>query len=60
MPTVGEMLARMQAENTAITDMAAECGVELDQLLPCGLCYRENGQEIHPHPECALPTPTED
>lgn len=23
-----------------------------DALLPCGWCYRENGEEVHPHPEC--------
>lgn len=22
------------------------------RLLPCGLCYEEDGQEVHPHPEC--------
>ncbi|MFJ8992648.1 hypothetical protein ACIRQH_19905 [Streptomyces sp. NPDC102279] len=23
-------------------------------LLACGLCYEENGEEIHPHPECPV------
>ncbi|MFD8820749.1 hypothetical protein ACFV1C_00020 [Streptomyces sp. NPDC059605] len=30
------------------------------RLLSCGLCYEENGEEVHPHPECPLgvdPTP---
>lgn len=22
------------------------------RLLACGLCYEENGEEVHPHPEC--------
>lgn len=22
------------------------------RLLSCGLCYEENGEEVHPHPEC--------
>jgi hypothetical protein len=22
------------------------------RLLDCGLCYEENGEEVHPHPEC--------
>ncbi|MDX3298617.1 hypothetical protein PV569_33690 [Streptomyces scabiei] len=29
----------------------------LARLLDCGLCYEENGQEIHPHPECTATTP---
>lgn len=24
------------------------------RLLDCGLCYEENGEEVHPHPECPL------
>lgn len=24
------------------------------RLLDCGLCYEENGEECHPHPECPL------
>jgi hypothetical protein len=24
------------------------------RLLSCGLCYEENGQEVHPHPECPI------
>lgn len=27
------------------------------RLLDCGLCYEENGEEVHPHPECALGGP---
>lgn len=22
------------------------------RLLACGLCYEEDGEEVHPHPEC--------
>ncbi|GAA2946065.1 MULTISPECIES: C2H2-type zinc finger protein [Streptomyces] len=25
------------------------------RLLDCGTCYEENGEEVHPHPECPLP-----
>lgn len=25
-----------------------------DRLLPCGLDYEENGEEVHPHPECPI------
>ncbi len=25
-----------------------------DRLLDCGLCYEENGEEVHPHPECPV------
>ncbi|MFJ8798469.1 hypothetical protein [Streptomyces sp. NPDC102487] len=24
------------------------------RLLDCGLCYEENGEEVHPHPECTV------
>lgn len=24
------------------------------RLLGCGLCYEENGEEVHPHPECPI------
>ncbi|MGW5925242.1 hypothetical protein ACWF2L_03210 [Streptomyces anulatus] len=26
------------------------------RLLECGLCYEEDGQEVHPHPQCPLGT----
>lgn len=25
---------------------------ESPRLLSCGLCFEENGEEVHPHPEC--------
>ncbi|WPR52843.1 hypothetical protein SJI45_19090 [Streptomyces sp. S399] len=25
------------------------------RLLDCGLCYEEDGEEVHPHPECTVP-----
>ncbi|MCI3240261.1 hypothetical protein [Streptomyces spinosisporus] len=28
------------------------------RLLGCGLCYEENGEECHPHPECPIGSPT--
>jgi hypothetical protein len=24
------------------------------RLLSCGLCFEEDGEEVHPHPECPL------
>lgn len=34
--------------------MACECGCGQIGvvLLPCGWCHVENGEEVHPHPEC--------
>jgi hypothetical protein len=30
------------------------------RLLDCGLCYEENGEEVHPHPDCTFaPAPGE-
>jgi hypothetical protein len=26
------------------------------RLLSCGLCFEENGEEVHPHPECPIGT----
>lgn len=26
----------------------------IDRPLSCGFCFEEDGQEIHPHPECAI------
>jgi hypothetical protein len=43
-------LARAMAADlrSAIRGAATE-----PRLLDCGRCYEENGQEVHPHPECA-------
>lgn len=30
------------------------------RLLSCGLCYEENGEEVHPHPECPITSSTPD
>ncbi|MER7135393.1 hypothetical protein ABT358_02470 [Streptomyces sp. NPDC000341] len=27
------------------------------RLLACGLCYEEDGEEVHPHPACSLSAP---
>jgi hypothetical protein len=27
------------------------------RLLDCGLCYEEQGEEVHPHPECPIAAP---
>lgn len=26
--------------------------INVSNLLPCGYCYRELGEEVHPNPEC--------
>jgi hypothetical protein len=41
-----------------VTELLAEIdrlranGGEKRRLLACGLCYEEQGEEVHPHPEC--------
>ncbi|WP_199570534.1 hypothetical protein [Streptomyces murinus] len=30
---------------------------EKPRLLDCGLCYEEDGEEVHPHPECTVGRP---
>jgi hypothetical protein len=30
------------------------------RLLACGWCYEENGEEVHPHPECPIGQPDPD
>ena len=32
--------------------LAETHGKHIDRLLACGHCYEENGEEVHPHPEC--------
>lgn len=29
-------------------------GPHEERLLDCGLCYTENGEEVHPHPKCII------
>lgn len=29
----------------------------IDRLLDGGLCYEENGEEVHPYPECPIGRP---
>jgi hypothetical protein len=29
------------------------------RLLDCGLCYEEQGEEVHPHPECPIAAPAD-
>lgn len=28
--------------------------MHIDRPLDCGLCYEEEGEEVHPHPECPI------
>jgi len=64
--TIGHSMrvqAVQQARDTlaALTDPVAEpamCGqTAAPRLLDCELCYEENGEEVHPHPECTHTTP---
>ncbi|MFJ4702816.1 hypothetical protein ACIP5N_32150 [Streptomyces sp. NPDC088768] len=34
-----------------------EAAVEQPRLLDCGLCYEEDGEGVHPHPECTVGGP---
>ncbi|MEU2426956.1 hypothetical protein ABZ619_39090 [Streptomyces sp. NPDC007851] len=50
------------APDPACRAMAADLrsairGARPARLLDCGLCYEENGQEVHPHPECTVGRP---
>lgn len=35
-------------------DTAYKKHINVENLLSCGLCYRERGEEVHPHPECRM------
>ncbi|MFB8182609.1 hypothetical protein ACFC8N_42800 [Streptomyces sp. NPDC055966] len=43
-----------------VTGACLLCGLaetyrkHIDRLLDCGLCYEEQGEEVHPHPECTV------
>lgn len=38
----------------AVGNVVIDERCEAHEALPCGRCYRENGIEVHPHPECAV------
>jgi hypothetical protein len=51
------MVARWLLKRLFVAERAAKEADEAQQtsparLLDCGLCYEENGEEIHPHPAC--------
>jgi hypothetical protein len=53
------------APDPACRAMAADLrsairGARAARLLDCGWCYEENGQEVHPHPECPIGRTTPD
>lgn len=58
----GERDAFMQQARAALVQAGCDVrnneyghlAVVTPRLLSCGLCYEENGEEIHPHPECPL------
>ncbi|MCX4697036.1 hypothetical protein [Streptomyces sp. NBC_01373] len=43
-PTQDQIRDRMQARRAGRSQPA--------RLLDCGLCFEEEGEEVHPHPEC--------
>ncbi|MGR3875743.1 hypothetical protein ACUXZZ_45240 (plasmid) [Streptomyces graminifolii] len=50
------------APDPACRAMAADLqsairGARAARLLDCGWCYEENGEEVHPHPECPIGRP---
>ncbi|MEW2302035.1 hypothetical protein AB0958_19015 [Streptomyces sp. NPDC006655] len=50
------------APDPACRAMAADLrsairGARPARLLDCGWCYEENGEEVHPHPECPIGRP---
>lgn len=50
------LLEGFQAEVDAMEEAAASEPAK-PRLLSCGLCYEENGEEVHPHPECPIGAP---
>ncbi|MCF3960620.1 C2H2-type zinc finger protein [Streptomyces fuscigenes] len=51
----GRAYVAVEDEPAAPHDAPELLGVDrpdAPRLLECGLCYEENGQEVHPHPEC--------
>lgn len=37
-----------------IRSLIADAGDDAPRLLGCGFCYEEQGEEVHPHPECPV------
>ena len=48
-----EMAARIADLEKQLDDQTA---ATRPRLLNCGLCYEENSEEVHPHPECQITT----
>ncbi|NUS82993.1 MAG: hypothetical protein HOY75_09615 [Streptomyces sp.] len=45
-----------EAHNVAVALGSKTTGDGASRLLSCGLCYEEQGEEVHPHPECLIGT----
>lgn len=43
-----------QTGGCLLCGLALSYRMHIDRLLDCGLCYEENGEEVHPHPECPV------
>lgn len=54
--TAADLIRQLAARITELearTDQTGASGTTA-RLLNCGLCYEENGEEVHPHPECIV------
>jgi hypothetical protein len=49
------LLEGYQAEVDAMEEKATN----QPRLLSCGLCFEEDGEEVHPHPECPIGAPAD-
>lgn len=43
-----------QTGSCLLCELAWTYRKHIDRLLDCGLCYEEQGEEVHPHPECPI------
>lgn len=55
-PPVGWVDASTAVSTPVTTGLTSGIPVPKVRLLACGLCYEENGEEVHPHPECPFGT----
>lgn len=58
---VAPQLEKALDEATAgLTHDLGDFSQHLPRLLDCGMCYEEDGEEVHPHPECPVGRPAAD
>jgi hypothetical protein len=49
-----DLIRQMAARIAELEAQAEGTGHGSARLLGCGLCYEEQGEEVHPHPECPV------